>query len=83
MALGPGTVVLVTGTSAKAVVDEAPGEESLPGALVVAPPVIAGACLEAKLNFANNCSLDNGAGTGEAGTTGEAVATDSTGGVYS
>ena len=70
MVLGPGTAVLVTGTSAKAVEEEAPGEESLPGALVVVPISAAGTLLEAKLYFAIHCSLDSDAGTGGAGTTG-------------
>ena len=70
MVLGPGTVVLLTGTSAKAVEEEAPGEESLPGTLAVAPPSAAGTLLEAKLYFAIHCSLDNDTGTGGADTTG-------------
>ena len=70
MALGPGTVVLVTGTSAKAVEEEAPGEESLPGTTLVVPPSAAGTLLEAKLYFAIHCSLDSDTGTGEADTTG-------------
>ena len=70
MALGPGTVVLVTGTSAEAVEEEAPGVESLPGALVIVPPSGAGTLLDAKLYFAIHCSLDSDTGTGEADTTG-------------
>ena len=70
MALGPDTVVLLTGTSARAVDEELPGEESLPGALVVMPPSAAGTLLEAKLYFAIHCSLDNDSGTGGADTTG-------------